>query len=90
MNTKVVHYLVGYDQFTGRTIWQCGIQENCLAQAIQIVQPDDDPEAMGSYELTGEQAKRIAKLLHIELVGNIHLDFFFKSFDEPERRSRAG
>ena len=83
---KAAHRLVGYDRQTELERFELPIPERALGQVRTIVRfDDDDPEAVGSYELTDIQAHQIANMSEAVPVAQgrnlpAGLDFFLEAY----------
>jgi hypothetical protein len=74
------HWLVGYDRRTELETFELPIPEGMFRELGTVVQfDDDDPEAVGSYELTDGQARRIVSLIRGENSLPTGLDFFLEA-----------
>jgi len=79
MTQDIVHRLVGYDRTTDRIAFQRDIPLGKLEIVKRIAHVEEtDPEALGAYELSREEARDVAGILDIALPGNMH--FFLEPF----------
>jgi hypothetical protein len=75
------HRLVGYDRQTELEKFEIAIPQRIFGEVSSVVSfDDDDPDAIGCYELTKDQAHRIAILVRKSLPTG--LDFFLEG-DAP-------
>jgi hypothetical protein len=73
------HRLVGYDRQTELEKFEVTIPQRIFGEVSSVVSlDDDDPEAIGCYELTKDQARRIAIMVHKSLPSE--LDFFLEGY----------
>ena len=73
------HRLVGYDRQTELEKFEVAIPQHVLEEVSSLVSFDeDDPDAVGCYELTKDQAHRIAIKVHESLPSG--LDFFLEGY----------
>lgn len=74
------HRLVGYDRQTELEKFEVTIPRHVFEEEVSLVVSldRDDPEAVGCYELTKDQAHRIATKVHKSLPAG--LDFFLEGF----------
>jgi hypothetical protein len=73
------HRLVGYDRATELEKFELPIPESMFREVGTFVRfDDDDPEAIGCYELTDDQARRIATLVRGQGLP-AGLDFFLEA-----------
>jgi hypothetical protein len=73
------HRLVGYDRQSELEKFQVAIPQHIFGEISSVVSlDDDDPEAIGCYELTKGQAQRIAIIMHKSLPSG--LDFFLEGY----------
>ena len=73
-----LHRLVGYDPRTELERFEVNIPSHIFGDVGLVVAFDeDDPDAFGCYELTKDQAHRIAVLVHKRLPSG--LDFFLEA-----------
>lgn len=73
------HRLVGYDRQTELEKFGVTIPQHVFGEVSSVVSfDDDDPEAVGCYELTKDQAHRIAIMVHKSLPSG--LDFFLEGY----------
>jgi hypothetical protein len=72
------HRLVGYDRQTELEKFEVSIPNHIFGDVSSVVPFDgDDPEAVGCYELTNDQAKQIAIMVQKSLPAG--LDFFLEA-----------
>ncbi|WP_316193894.1 hypothetical protein [Bradyrhizobium sp. SZCCHNRI1029] len=77
---NAAHRLVGYDRQTELEKFEVAIPQRFLGEIRNVVRFDrDDPKATGCYQLTSEQARRIAGMVHRDRLPN-GLDFFFEAY----------
>jgi hypothetical protein len=75
------HRLVGYDRQTELEKFEVAIPQRIFGEVSSVVPfDDDDPDAIGCYELTKDQAHQIAILVRKSLPTG--LDFFLEG-DAP-------
>jgi hypothetical protein len=77
---KASHRLVGYDRRTELEKFELPISERMFGEVRTVVRlDDDDPDAVGCYELTSDQARLIASMARR---GNLPagLDFFLEAY----------
>jgi hypothetical protein len=73
------HRLVGYDRKTELEKFEVTIPPHIFEEVSSLVPiDDDDPDAIGCYELTKDQAHKIAIRVHKSLPSG--LDFFLEGF----------
>jgi hypothetical protein len=77
---KAAHRLVGYDRQTELEKFELPIPEQAFGE-IRTVVPfdDDDPDAIGCYELTDGQALQIASMARQRSLP-AGLDFFLEAY----------
>ena len=74
------HWLVGYDPRTELESFELPIPREMFRVIGTVIRfDDDDPDAIGSYELTSVQARRIASLVRGECLLPPGLDFFLEA-----------
>jgi hypothetical protein len=74
-----LHRLVGYDRKTELEKFEVTIPQHVFGEISSVVSfDDDDPDAVFCYELTKEQARRIAIIVHKSLPSG--LDFFLEGY----------
>jgi hypothetical protein len=74
------HWLVGYDRQTEKETFELPIPEGTFRVVGTFVSfDDDDPEAVGCYELTDVQARRIASMIRGENWLPAGLAFFLEA-----------
>jgi hypothetical protein len=74
------HWLVGYDRRTELETFELPIPMEMFRVLGTVISfDDDDPNAIGSYELTSGQARRIASLVRGENLLPAGLDFFLEA-----------
>jgi len=74
---KPAHRLVGYDRKTELEKFEVTIPGDIFGEISSLISIDgDDPDAVGCYELTKDQAHRIARIVHKSLPSG--LDFFLE------------
>ena len=77
---KASHRLVGYDRRTELEKFELPISERLFGEVRTVVKiDDDDPEAVGCYELTSDQANLIASIVHRRNPPT-GLDFFLEAY----------
>ena len=77
------HWLVGYDPKTEQESFELAIPSEKLGIVGTLVRfDDDDPNGIGSYELTNIQAIRIANLLRAEYQLPQGLEFFLEAHSD--------
>ena len=73
------HRLVGYDRQTELEKFEVPIPQHVFEEVSSLVSFDnDDPDAVGCYELTKDQAHRIAIKVRKSLPSG--LDFFLEGY----------
>jgi hypothetical protein len=73
------HRLVGYDRQTELEKFEVAIPQRIFEEVSSLVAFDnDDPDAVGCYELTKDQAHRIAIKVRKNLPSG--LDFFIEGY----------
>jgi hypothetical protein len=73
------HRLVGYDRQSELEKFEVAIPQHIFDEISSVVPlDDDDPEAIGCYELTKDQAQEIAIIMHESLPPG--LDFFLEGY----------
>ena len=73
------HRLVGYDRQTEFEKFEVAIPQRIFGEVSSVVSfDDDDPDAIGCYELTRDQAHRIAIMVRKSLPSG--LDFFLEAY----------
>jgi hypothetical protein len=73
------HRLVGYDRQTELEKFEVTIPQHVFEEVSSLVSlDDDDPDAVGCYELTKDQAHRIATKVRKSLPSG--LDFFLEGY----------
>jgi hypothetical protein len=73
------HRLVGYDRQTELEKFEVTIPQHVFGEVSSLISLDDDDlEAVGCYELTKDQAHRIATKVHKSLPSG--LDFFLEGY----------
>jgi hypothetical protein len=73
------HRLVGYDRQTELEKFELTIPQHVFGEISSVISfDDDDPEAVGCYELTSDQARRIATIVHERLP--VGLSFFIEGY----------
>jgi hypothetical protein len=80
--TAAKHWLVGYDRQTELEKFELAIPERLFREfVVKFIRVDeDDPEAIGSYELSIPQAMRIAELAGNNRSPPLGLDFFIEAY----------
>jgi len=74
-----LHRLVGYDRQTELEKFEVAIPQHVFEEVSSLVAFDDDgPDAVGCYELTKDQAHRIAIKMRKSLPSG--LDFFLEGY----------
>lgn len=93
---SVVHRITGYNRASDAVVEQHTIPHRLLGRAKNAAQVrQDDPDAVWSYPLNDEQARRLAHLMHIAL-DTEHNEYFLEAFAAAEsvvqsvRSSRVG
>jgi hypothetical protein len=77
---KAAHRLVGYDRKTELEKFELTIPPRIFGEVRSRVRVDwDDPDAVGCYELTDQQANEIANLVHRPNLPT-GLDFFLEAY----------
>jgi hypothetical protein len=77
---KASHRLVGYDRRTEIEKFELPIPERMFEEVRTIITlDDDDPDAIGCYELTGDQARLIASIAQRGQIPT-GLDFFLEGY----------
>lgn len=77
---KAAHRLVGYDRQTELEEFELPIPEHAFGEVRAFVRfDDDDPDAIGCYELTDGQAHRIATMARQRSLPT-GLDFFLEAY----------
>jgi hypothetical protein len=77
------HWLVGYDRKTELEQFELPIPQSLFQQVGTVIDfDDDDPEAIGSYKLTEQQARQIAKIARRQSLLPIGLDFFLEAYSK--------
>jgi hypothetical protein len=77
---KAAHRLVGYDQQTESEKFELPIPERMFGELRTVVRLDyDDPDAVGCYELTDDQAHQIAIMVRRKNLPP-GLDFFLEAY----------
>jgi hypothetical protein len=77
------HWLVGYDRQTELEAFELPIPQGVFRDVREVVSFDaDDPEAIGSYKLTDQQARQIAKMVRRENLLRAGLDFFLEAYSK--------
>ena len=75
------HWLVGYDRQTELEAFELAIPERLFREVGTVVRFDnDDPHAIGSYELTTPQALQIVKMVDEANRPPPDLDFFIEAY----------
>ncbi|WP_316168175.1 MULTISPECIES: hypothetical protein [unclassified Bradyrhizobium] len=73
------HRLVGYDRQTELEAFELPIPERIFQEVGALVHlDDDDPEGIGCYELTDQQARQIATMIRRQPLPT-GLDFFIEA-----------
>jgi len=79
---QLTHRLVGYDRRTDRQKQHLDIPETRLADAKRIANvPQDDPNAVWSYQLSASQACHVAAVIGGTL--DPDAEFFLEAFADP-------
>jgi hypothetical protein len=74
------HRLVGYDRTTELEKFELAIPQGVFREVGTVVHfANDDPDATGCYELTDDQARQIAVMLH-RVALPPGLDFFLEAY----------
>jgi hypothetical protein len=85
MNQHIAHRLVGYDATTERVAFERVIPDRTMPLVREIARVDaDDPDAVGSYALSADQAHHIADIIGVAPPPR-GIDFFL----EPGTRTRS-
>ena len=80
MTTHVVHRLVGYDPLTRKMTYKEDVPDIRMSRVKAIAQvAPEDVDAVGSYRLTNEQARRIADAADLRMPSR-ELLFFLEPF----------
>lgn len=88
MSGGTVHRLVGYHRKTEQLSAEYDIPAALLPVIKRIADvSQDDPDALGSYPLDGDQARNIAERIGVR-VDPSKLDYFLEPFAEPRRPGR--
>ncbi len=75
------HWLVGYDRQTELEEFELAIPERLFRMVGRFVRfDDDDPDVVGSYELTVPQALEIARMVDSAKRPPPDLDFFIEAY----------
>ena len=86
---SVVHRITGYDRATEALIEQHDVPARMLATAKAAAQISaDDPDAIWSYQLSVDAAKRLATAMHIAL-DTARNDYFLESFAASESKASS-
>lgn len=74
------HWLVGYDQKTEFAVYAEPVPSGLMDRIKSLVAfDDDDPEGIGCYELTAEEAEEVAHLFNDGAALPDGLDFFLEA-----------
>ena len=85
----LMHRVVGYDRLTDEARQLLDIPGPLMGPVKRIVAvPNDDPDAVWSYELSAAQAQEIARLIGGELEPTA--DFFLQAFADAQLSDRTG
>lgn len=77
---RAAHRLIGYDRQTELEKFELAIPEPVFREVSGVVSFDnDDPEALGCYELTDDEARRIADLVRRGMLLPKGLAFFLEA-----------
>lgn len=77
--TSAQHRLVGYDRQTELEAFELPIPERVFREVGSLVRLDsDDPDGIGCYELTDQQARQIATMIRWQPLPS-GLDFFLEA-----------
>jgi hypothetical protein len=81
MNHHIAHRLVGYDATTERVAFERVIPDRTMPLVREIARVDaDDPDAVGSYALSADQAHHIADIIGVPPPPR-GIDFFLEPGD---------
>jgi hypothetical protein len=79
---QLIHRLVGYDRRTDRLKQRFNIPTSRLADVKRIADvPQDDPDAVWSYQLSAAQARQVASVISSKL--DPDAEFFLEAFADP-------
>lgn len=79
------HWLVGYDRQTELEKFELAIPDRLFREfVVRLIRFDEnDPEVIGSYELSIPQAIEIAAMVGIDRRPPPGLDFFLEAYSRP-------
>ena len=85
MTNVLAHYLVGYDKQTERVAFEYPIPKEHLYRVKEIARVDtqEDPDAIGCYELSWDQTRAIIELIGCRLK-TPYMDYFLEAYSESE------
>jgi hypothetical protein len=86
---KVQRYLRGYDTDSSALRVEFPVPDARLEAVKRVIHLyDDDPDAMDVYELTPDQAEKLAAAIGRKIKGDVYA-YFLQAFDESDAIDRA-
>jgi hypothetical protein len=86
---RITHRLIGYDRQTDRMRFRFDIPEPLMPDVKRLVSvPQDDPDAVWSYQLSGAQTRALANLIGAQ-VDPDQAEFYLEASADSAPAGRA-